>query len=295
LKVTSGNSCDSPRPAYSDLVTITAETETFPSLNSIVISTNPICSDDQVTFSASTTTSSSISGDWSVGSGGYAYNGTDYTVSASVLDGNAVYFSSTVTGTCGTPQPVSTHTGSLNVYQAHNPTVSLSDPGAICAGNAAQFTATPGDLGSFSVSYRWYIEGVLKEQNTSGVYNATGLVDEDEVKVVMLIDNPVCMPSSAQAVRTITVNSVPDVAANPSVQDACSDEPITITITNPNEVPGTTFAWTVSQSNVSGGLSGTGASINNTLTSTGSQGSATYTITAEANGCPGAAVNAIVM
>ncbi len=85
---------------------------------------------------------------------------------------------------------------------------------------------------------------------------------------------------------TITVNPFPSVTSVPTSQTICSGSTTGIALTS--NVSGTTFAWTISQTNVSGGAPGTGPTIAQTLTTTGSTpGSAAYTITPTASGCVG--------
>ena len=92
---------------------------------------------------------------------------------------------------------------------------------------------------------------------------------------------------------TVTVNPTPNVTANPSSQAICSGGTASISLSG--DVAGTTYSWTVVQSGVSGATGGSGAVINQTLTATGNnQGSATYTITPTANGCPGPTTEATI-
>jgi hypothetical protein len=94
-------------------------------------------------------------------------------------------------------------------------------------------------------------------------------------------------------VVTVTVKPLPTAAA--SAQTICSGQASSVTITNPNGISGTTFSWTVSMSNVTGATSGSGSSINQTLTNlTTVNGTATYTITPTANGCVGPTTNVVV-
>jgi gliding motility-associated-like protein len=91
----------------------------------------------------------------------------------------------------------------------------------------------------------------------------------------------------------ITVNPIPVVTATPTSQTICSGTAPSIALTS--NVAGTTFSWTVAQTDVIGATNGTGTSITETLTTTGTTtGTATYTITPTANGCPGPPVNVII-
>ncbi len=91
----------------------------------------------------------------------------------------------------------------------------------------------------------------------------------------------------------ISVNRKPIATANPSTQTICSGSPSTITLTS--SIAGTTFTWTASQSGATGAVAGSGNSISQTLTATGTTpGTVTYTITPSAAGCAGAAITSTV-
>src|SRR5262249_4219334 len=92
---------------------------------------------------------------------------------------------------------------------------------------------------------------------------------------------------------TITVNPLPNATATPSSQTICSGTATSIALTA--DVAGTTFAWTVVQSGVSGATASSGSSIAQTLTATGTTaGTATYTVTPTANGCPGTPITVTI-
>ena len=82
----------------------------------------------------------------------------------------------------------------------------------------------------------------------------------------------------------VTVITIP--AADKTI---CSGETTNINLSS--STPGTVFSWTVNQSGVSGGTSGTGTIINDVLTTLGNTpGKAVYIITGSANLCSGSTV-----
>jgi gliding motility-associated-like protein len=91
----------------------------------------------------------------------------------------------------------------------------------------------------------------------------------------------------------ITVNPAPSVVATPTSQSICNGTSTGISLTS---IPaGASFDWTVVQSNVNGGSAGTGSSINQSLSlSSGTTGSATYTITPSSSGCPGVPTDVVI-
>jgi gliding motility-associated-like protein len=88
----------------------------------------------------------------------------------------------------------------------------------------------------------------------------------------------------AQIIVPITVNPTPEVFGSSSAI-ICSGEAPNISLFP--SIAATTFAWTVSQINVSGAQVGTGNAISDILTATTNLGTAIYTVTPTANGCSG--------
>ncbi|HEY8934242.1 MAG TPA: DUF6443 domain-containing protein [Cyclobacteriaceae bacterium] len=83
-----------------------------------------------------------------------------------------------------------------------------------------------------------------------------------------------------------TVQLIPNASA--TNQSIFSGQTTSIAIANPNNVSGTVFNWTVAQTGLSGGVSGSGATIAQALTTTAqASGTATYTVTPVANSCAG--------
>jgi hypothetical protein len=88
----------------------------------------------------------------------------------------------------------------------------------------------------------------------------------------------------------ITVDPVP--TSNPLSETICSGSTTSMVLTS--DIPGTTFDWTVNESDVTGTSPGSGATIAQLLTATTTNtGAATYTITPKFNVCAGDQVTAI--
>jgi len=113
--------------------------------------------------------------------------------------------------------------------------------------------------------------------SSPGVYTVTNTIPTSGVCVFV------------SATYVITINASPVVTATASSQAFCASGVGAVSIALTSTIPGTTFTWTVSQSGLTGGLPGAGATISQTLTNQGaSPGVAIYTITPDANGCTGA-------
>jgi hypothetical protein len=93
---------------------------------------------------------------------------------------------------------------------------------------------------------------------------------------------------------TITVDPVPVATATPASQSICSGQTTNIALSS--NIVGTTFAWTVVETDVTGASNGSGNSIAQTLTATTTlAGMAVYTITPTANGCVGNPITVAVI
>ena len=96
-----------------------------------------------------------------------------------------------------------------------------------------------------------------------------------------------CVAASASA--TVAIVASPVAIATPSAQSICSCSATSIALTS--TTAGTTYSWTVAQTNVSGASADSISTIAQTLCNTGSSaGTATYTITPNAHGCIGAPI-----
>ena len=93
-----------------------------------------------------------------------------------------------------------------------------------------------------------------------------------------------CVGSPIQS--TVIVNPIPDAIANPNSQNICSGQSTSINLTG--NVLGTTFNWTVNQTDIVGANPGSGNSINQILNSNSTNfGIADYTLVPTANNCIG--------
>ncbi|MCE3280729.1 MAG: large protein, partial [Bacteroidetes bacterium] len=92
----------------------------------------------------------------------------------------------------------------------------------------------------------------------------------------------------------ITVNPRPVVTATPASSTICSGDATSIALTS--NLPGTTFAWTITTSgSTTGAAAGSGATIAQTITNTSTVAqTVTYNITPTAAGCTGAPVAVVV-
>jgi hypothetical protein len=98
-----------------------------------------------------------------------------------------------------------------------------------------------------------------------------------------------CAPSAQQSASVI-VDPIPTLATNLNLQELCEGQIPTIGLSNPNNVGGTQYTWTISTTNVNGAANQptpVAASAVNTVLSlaSGSIGTISYSVRAVASGC----------
>ena len=156
---------------------------------------------------------------------------------------------------------------------------------AICNGGSVTLTAS----GGTGTGWSWTPAPGLSGSPTT----ASVTVNPTSTQVYTVTETGTACPSSASV--TVTVNPLPVATATPSTSTICTGATTAVTLTA--DIPGTTYSWTVSQTNVTGGSASSGALISQTLTAVSAPGgSATYTITPTdpATGCVGANITATV-
>ncbi len=216
---------------------------------------------------------------------------TQSLVATGTTTGTATYTVTPSVGSCGgipilvtisvNPKPVVTATPASQT---------------LCTGSSTAITLTSNISGT---TFSWTVAqtGVSGATPGSGAsiaqpLSATGTVAGTAVYTITpTVSGSNCSGTPINV--TITVNPIPVVTSVPTSQTICSGTATAINLSS--NVGSTSFAWTISQTAVTGGAAGTGSSITQTLTNTGSTaGSAVYTITPTASGCVGIPISVIV-
>ena len=217
---------------------------------------------------------------------------TDTLTTIDVFPGNVVYTITPVANGC---------TGaSINVTIIVNPVPIVDatpNSQTICTGTATSIALTADVAGT---TFSW----TVTQSGTSGASNGSG---NSIVQTLTTVTGgiatynitPLANGCYGYSIFTpVLVRRQPTVAAAPVSQTVCSGTAIsTITITNPNNVPGTTFSWVRDNTvNLTGiAASGSGATINGTLTNNTAVAQTTiFSITATANTCSSAVTTASV-
>lgn len=178
----------------------------------------------------------------------------------------------------------------LGITELNAPPAPIAGTDAIyCSGDImADMTVTASSGGVLT----WYADAALTTVITTG----TSLTPGNTIGIISYyVTEGTGGCESPSSTVTITIKPLPVLIPSPPAQTFCSGGTTSLTfISNPT---GGTFDWTVVQNNVSGAVNGSGAIINQTLTTlTSSAGTVVYSITPLVNGCYGtpADVNVIV-
>lgn len=179
-----------------------------------------------------------------------------------------------------TPKPVLTATpSSTSICSGSAAVIALSSsmPNTVYSWNLVQTNVTGGSAGT----------GTSISQILTTIGNASGTA------VYAITPSVNGCPGTTTTV-TITVNPIPVAIVNPtSGQTICSGATTAISLSS--QVSGTTFSWTVIQTNLNGTSSSNGTAIAQTLTTLlPSLGTATYQIIPIAQGCIGSPVSVTV-
>ena len=250
-------------------------------------SAQPVCSGSSVTLAGSISGGAST-GTWSAPSGSFSNaSSLTSTYTPSITTGTVTLTLSSIDPDAGGPCTVVTSTVVITV--SPTPNVTTTGTTTICSNQTTALTLTSLVAGT---SFSWTVvqSGVTGASNASGnsiaqTLTNSGVVSGTAIYTVTPIANG-C--SGTPTTITVTVNPIP-VASFLGITPICSTWSPAITLSS--NLSGTTYAWTVVQTNVTGASNGSGSSINQTLTNTGIvDGTAVYTVTPTANSCPGAAI-----
>lgn len=292
-------------PAQSNTYTVNVTNSVTPTVSVQISPKLNFCPGENITFTASSSyiTSSSTYA-WYLNGNLVSVPNTSQSIvlpSSSAYAAGHYYPGSTVSvtvnglsGTCLSSTSASGSTSAAGVYTL--PTASAASQ-SICSGSTTSISISNPN-GVSGTTYSW----TASASNVTGASNGTGSLIAQTLSSTNGVSNGTvtytitpsangCTGPSTTA--TVTVKPIPNASA--SSQSICSGQATSISISNPNGVSGTTFSWTVSQVNATGGLSGSGSTISQALSSTtSSNGTVTYMITPSANGCTGATVSPVV-
>ena len=255
--VTNATNCTSSASA-NIVIDVQPTTPSAPIIDSII---QPNCT----TASGSVTLSGLPSGNWIINPGAISGSTATITISGLVTGTNNY----TVTNAAGCTSLASANVLINPIPTTSSPAFSLIAP--ICFGTTISLPLVSNN----GVSGTWF---PVFDPTATTTYAFT--------------------PDAGQCSSTITlqvqITPIPSAIATPVTETICSLQSSGIVLSSP--ILGTTFSWTVAQTDVSGAVSDSGNSISQVLTAIGvTIGNVVYTITPTYNGCSGAPITATVL
>lgn len=242
--MTSNSTCALVPTAHSNVIEMVVIPNVTPAIT-ITVDKNPICAGENVAFT--------ITGSLNGGSGPtyqWLLNGTDMPAetafslnSISLQNNDKITIRITSNEKCLTTPTALSNEITMTVNPVLPVSVTLTDPGQLCSGALASFTATPVNPGTAPV-YEWRVGSVVQSA-TGTSFSSSSLTDNDIVTVI-LNSSETCQsnsPASANVVMDILPPSTPTVSINPA-GTICVGENFEFTAT-PQDAGTATYQWYV--------------------------------------------------
>ncbi len=238
--------CISPNTATSASITITNNPLIAPTVSIVANPAGPICSGQNVTFTATPTNGGSTPGyQWYLN--GTAINGaTNSTYSSTTLnngDAIEVHLLNAV-GPCISPNTAVSNSIVITYKTAVVPSVTITatPSGIVCDGQAVTFLAYVVNGGT-SPTYQWYIAGLPVGINVNN-YSTSFLKNGDIVTVVITSNDPCANPKTATS-NQIIIQMYPPMTVVASGSTAiCPGDPATLTAVAGGGIgPPYTYTW----------------------------------------------------
>ncbi|MFH1120427.1 MAG: gliding motility-associated C-terminal domain-containing protein [Bacteroidota bacterium] len=228
--LTSSEPCTSVNGVQSATLTVTVTPLVTPTVELTPDQTS-ICAGSTVTFTAEPT------GEGTNPSYVFHVNGAAQAPQGSPVfvwspnNGDSFYVTLTSNALCASVTSVDSETETITVSTNLPVDIVLVDPGQICSGNPAVFTANPVNQGATPV-YEWFINGSLTATTSVPTYSHPTPADGDQV-FVRLTNNESCAtgsPDDSQTITLVLVTSVvPSLTIAPDAATICSGSPVEFT------------------------------------------------------------------
>ncbi len=259
--LSSNASCASPVTATSTGITMVVNPIVVPSV-SITSTGATICAGDPVTFTASPTNGGTTpTYQWQVNGVNVGGATSSTFTSSSLVNGDLVTVIMTSNALCASPITETSNTITIIVSASVPASANITSTGAtICAGDAVTFTATPTNGGT-TPTYQWQVNGVNVGGATSSTFTSSGLLNGDQVTVIMTssLSCATGSPATSNTIIIIITAAVPasvSIAASPGTT-ICSGNLVTFTATPINGGATPTYQWQINGTNVGGATSST--------------------------------------
>jgi PKD repeat protein len=253
--LTSSSGCASPTTAASNTVTMTVNGTVVPTVSiAVTAGSNPSCSGNSVTFTATPTDGGSTPAyQWQVNGANVGTDSDTYT-STSLNDADAVTCIMTSSSACASPSTANSNSIAMTISSSVVPSVSIvADNSTICAGTNVTFTATPTNGGS-TPTYQWTLNGA-NVGTSSATYSNSSLNNGDVVNCTMTSSSACASPAtvtSSDITMTVSSSVTPavSIALTTGSNPGCSGTALTFTATPTNGGSTPAYQWQVNGGNV---------------------------------------------
>lgn len=215
---------------------------------------NPICTGDNVTFSAAPVNEGGTPVyQWQLNGANVGANSTTYST-AGLSDGDSVTCVMTSSLTCVSGSPTISNTIVMSVSGALATSANITESSdSICTGDNVIFTITPVNGGGTPV-YQWQVNGGNAGSN-SPTYASTTLSDGDVVTCI-LTSSLSCATGSPATSNSITISVVGSLVASVSISASadtiCTGEGVTFTAAPTNGGTTPLYQWFVNSILIAG-------------------------------------------
>lgn len=221
---------------------------------------------------------------------GIGTTGTGATISGNLVNNLSTPQTTIFTAIATTDNNCSSNPFTVNVVVSPTPTAVVSPPTqSICSGAGIAITMSSSNVASPAYSFVGNNANVTNTLAVSGATISGTLTNTtNAIQIVTFtITSTANGCSAVVGTASFTVKPKPTVSGSPLTQTLCAGIAITpITISNPNNVSGTTFSWTRDGILTGMANNGTGASVNGSLNNfTTGNVTENFTLTATADGC----------
>lgn len=255
--MTANNTCQTTNTTTSNSISTTVNPNLTPTVSiAITDGSNPTCSGNNVTFTATPTDGgSSPTYQWKLNGGNVGTNSTTFS-NNSLVNNDVISCVMTANNVCQTSATANSNDITMTVSTTVEPHVDIaitSGNNPSCAGDGVTFTATPTNGGA-TPSYQWKVNGGNVGTNST-TYSSTTLTNGDVVSCVITSSSSCASPitgGSNNITMTINPNVNPSVSIGSSDADntICSGASVTFTATPTNGGTTPSYQWKLNGGNV---------------------------------------------
>jgi gliding motility-associated-like protein len=215
--------CVTGSPATSNTITMSVSGALAASV-AIAVDQNPVCTGDNVTFTATPTNGGAIPAfQWQINNANVVGEvGTTFTSnSLNDLDNVTVIMTADATATCVTGSPTTSNSIAMSVSGSLAASVSIvADKNPVCTGDNVTFTATPTNGGAVP-AFQWQVNSANVVGEVGTTFTSNTLNDLDDVTVIMTADaTATCVTGSPATSNSLIMSIIGAIGSAPIATSA---------------------------------------------------------------------------